>query len=303
MVDNAKLTGCLLGLAVGDALGCTLEFKKPNTFEPITTIVGGGVHKLKAGQWTDDTSMALCLAQSLIDCKGFDATDQMLKYSKWYDEGYMSSTGTCFDIGNTTRKALDDFAITNNPYSGEKDIRSCGNGSIMRLAPIPIYYYQEPEEALKYAALSSKTTHAHSLCIDACRYMAGIIVGLLNGESKDTVFSSMYSPVENYFMNNPLCDAIKEVANGSFKTKQPPEVKGTGFVVESLEAALWAFYHSDNFRDGALKAVNLGDDADTTGAIYGQIAGAIYDIPQEWLQVISMREKITEIAKQLLPSF
>ncbi len=302
MVNNAKLTGCLLGLAVGDALGCTLEFKKPGTFEPLTNIIGGGVHQLKAGEWTDDTSMALCLAQSLIDCKGFDAKDQMIKYSKWYDDGYMSSTGECFDIGNTTRKALDDFAITNNPYSGEKDIRSCGNGSIMRLAPIPMYYCKEPEVALKYAALSSKTTHAHSLCVDACRYMAGIIVGLLNGESKETVLSSMYSPVENYFMNEPLCDAIKEVANGSFKTKKPPEIKGTGFVVESLEAALWAFYHEDNFKDGALKAVNLGDDADTTGAVYGQIAGTIYDIPQDWLQVLSMQEKIIKISYQLLPS-
>ena len=290
----------LLGLAIGDALGCTLEFKKPGTFEPITTIVGGGVHQLKVGEWTDDTSMALCLAQSLIDCKGFDANDQMIKYSKWYDEGYMSSTGTCFDIGNTTRKSLDDFAITNNPYSGEKDIRSCGNGSIMRLAPIPMYYYQEPKKALKYAALSSKTTHAHSLCFDACRYMAGIIVGLLNDESKETVLSSLYSPVENYFTNEPLCDAMKEVACGSFKRKQPPEIKGTGFVVESLEAALWAFYHSDNFKDGALKAVNLGDDADTTGAVYGQIASTIYDIPQEWVQVITMREKIKEISNQLL---
>ena len=112
----------------------------------------------------------------------------------------------------------------------------------------------------------------------------------------------MYSPVTNYFDHEPLCDEIKEVANGSFKNKQPPEIKGTGFVVESLEAALWVFYHTDNFREGALKAVNLGDDADTTGAVYGQIAGAIYDIPQEWLQVISMRERIIKIAKELLYS-
>ena len=204
MVDNAKLTGCLLGLAVGDALGCTLEFKKPNTFEPITTIVGGGVHKLKAGQWTDDTSMALCLAQSLIDCKGFDAKDQMLKYCKWYDEGYMSSTGTCFDIGNTTLKALDDFILTGKPYSSNIDESSAGNGSIMRLAPIPMYYYQEPKEALKYASKSSQITHANEMCVDACRYMAGIIVGLLNGESKETVLSSKYSPVKYYFQKEPL---------------------------------------------------------------------------------------------------
>ena len=285
----------LLGLAVGDALGSTLEFKKPGTFEPITNIIGEGVHQLKAGEWTDDTSMALCLAQSLIDCKGFDPKDQMLKYCKWYDEGYMSSTGECLDIGNTTLKALDNFIISGNPYSTITDESSAGNGSIMHLAPIPMYYYQNPEEALKYAALSSKTTHANEMCVDACRYMAGIMVGLLNGESKETVLSSMYSPVENYFNNEPLCNSIKEVASGSFKIKQPPEIKGSGFVVKSLEAALWAFYHTDNFRDGALKAVNLGDDADTTGAIYGQIAGGIYPIPDEWLQIISMKEKISNI--------
>jgi ADP-ribosylglycohydrolase len=302
LTNQDRFQGCLLGLAVGDALGCTLEFKKPGTFEPIKTIVGGGVHKLEAGQWTDDTSLALCLAQSLIDCKGFDVKDQMQKYCKWEDEGYMSSTGECFDIGNTTLKTLNKFRATGEPYSGMTEDSSAGNGSIMRLAPIPMYYSNNPEDALKYAALSSKTTHANVMCIDACRYMAGIIVGLLNGDSKETVLSSMYSPVKNYFNNELLCDAVKEVASGSFKNKQPPDIKGTGFVVESLEAALWAFYNSDNFKDGALKAVNLGNDADTTGAVYGQMAGVLYDIPQEWLEIISIREKINKIAQQLLRS-
>ena len=297
-----KHNNCLIGLAVGDALGCTLEFKKPGTFEPITTIQGGGVHKLEVGQWTDDTSLALCLAQSLIDCKGFDAKDQMQKYCKWDEEGYMSSTGECFDIGNTTLKALNKFRATGEPYSGMTEDSSAGNGSIMRLAPIPMYYSNNPEDALKYAALSSKTTHANVMCIDACRYMSGIIVGLLNGDSKVAVLSSMYSPVKDYIDNEPLCDAVKEVASGSFKDKQPPDIKGTGFIIKSLEAALWAFYTTNNFKDGALKAVNLGDDADTTGAVYGQIAGACYDIPQEWLDVISMREKIMEISNQLFLS-
>ena len=295
MNSHSKLEGCLLGLAVGDALGCTLEFKKPNTFEPLTTIVGGGYHKLEAGQWTDDTSMALCLAKSLIDCKGFDAKDQMQKYCKWDEEGYMSSTGECFDIGNTTLKALNKFRATGEPYSGNTDEKSAGNGSIMRLAPIPMYYSNNPEDALKYAALSSKTTHANEMCVDACRYMAGIIVGLLNGESKETVLSSMYSPINNYFNKEPLCEPIKEVANGSFKDKQPPDIKGTGFVVQSLEAALWAFYETNNFQDGALKAVNLGDDADTTGAVYGQMAGALYDIPKEWIDIIYMKKKLINI--------
>ena len=300
MANNEKLKGCLAGLAIGDALGCTLEFKKPGTFEPITTIVGGGVHKLEAGQWTDDTSLALCLAQSLIDCKGFDAKDQMQKYCKWDEEGYMSSTGECFDVGNTTLKALNKFRATGEPYTGMTEDSSAGNGSIMRLAPIPMYYYQKPEEALKYASLSSQTTHANEMCVDACRYMAGIIVGLLNGESKETVLSSMYSPVKNYDDDAPLCGVIKEVASGSFKIKQPPEIKGTGFVVESLEAALWAFYVSDNFKDGALKAVNLGNDADTTGAIFGQIAGALYDIPQDWIDIITMKDKILDITHKLI---
>ncbi len=299
---KSKYNNCLIGLAVGDALGCTLEFKKPGTFEPITTIKGGGVHKLEVGQWTDDTSLALCLAQSLIECKGFDAKDQIQKYCKWDEEGYMSSTGECFDIGNTTLKALNKFRAIGESYSGMTEDSSAGNGSIMRLAPIPMYYSNNPEDALKYSALSSKTTHANEMCVDACRYMGGIIVGLLNSESKETVLSSMYSPIINYFNNEPLCEAIKEVASGSFKNKQPPEIKGTGFVVESLEAALWAFYHADNFRDGALKAVNLGDDADTTGAVYGQIAGTCYDIPKEWLDIIYMKEKIMEISNQLFLS-
>ena len=302
LVSFSQLEGCLLGLAVGDALGCTLEFKKPGTFEPITTIVGGGVHKLKAGQWTDDTSLALCLAQSLIDCKGFDAKDQMQKYCKWDEEGYMSSTGECFDIGNTTLNALNKFRETGEPYAGSADEKSAGNGSIMRLAPIPMYYSNNPEDALKYATLSSKTTHANIMCVDACRYMAGIIVGLLNGENKETALSTLYSPVKNYFEEEPLCAVIQEIASGSFKTKQPPEIIGTGFVVKSLEAALWAFYTTDNFKDGALKAVNLGNDADTTGAVYGQIAGACNDIPQEWIDIICMKERIVEISNQLFHS-
>jgi ADP-ribosylglycohydrolase len=214
----------------------------------------------------------------------------------------MSSTGECFDIGNTTLKALNKFRATGEPYSGSANGMSAGNGSIMRLAPIPMYYANNPKDALKYAALNSKTTHVNEMCVDACRYMAGIIIGLLNEESKETVLSTMYSPIRNYFEDEPLCDVIKEVANGSFKKKQPPEIKGTGFVVKSLEAALWSFYTSDNFKDGVLKAVNLGDDADTTGAVYGQIAGSSYgieDIPQEWLNIIYKKNKMLELIKKI----
>ena len=136
--------GSLLGLAAGDALGTTLEFKSPGTFTPINDMVGGGPFGLQPGQWTDDTSMALCLAESLISRKGFDPLDQMERYRRWYREGYLSSTNTCFDIGNTVRCAIHAFERTNEPYSGSTNPQSAGNGSIMRLAPVPLFYACQP---------------------------------------------------------------------------------------------------------------------------------------------------------------
>jgi len=131
-----RYRGAMLGLAVGDALGTTLEFSPPGSFTPIDDIIGGGPFRLAPGAWTDDTSMALCLAESLSECGGFDAADQMRRYVRWYREGHMSSTGGCFDIGNTTRAALQRFEDTGDPWCGSKDPRTAGNGSIMRLAPV-----------------------------------------------------------------------------------------------------------------------------------------------------------------------
>lgn len=280
-----RCKGALLGLAAGDALGTTLEFRRPGTFTPITDIVGGGPFGLNAGQWTDDTSMALCIADSLIEKEKFDAHDQLHKYLKWYSEGYNSSTGHCFDIGNATRQALFLYESSGKPYCGDTSRDSAGNGSIMRLAPIPIMYYNKPEELYVHAELSSKTTHSAPQCIDACKYMAGIISGAILGKSKEDLLAPCFSLIQNYWDKNPLDPTIREVAEGSFKTKQPPEIYGSGYVVKTLEAALWAFYHTNDFESGALKVVNLGDDADSTGAVYGQIAGAYYGldgIPKKW---------------------
>jgi len=151
-------SGCVLGLAIGDALGTTLEFRQPGTFTPIETIVGRGPFNLEAGQWTDDTSMALCLATSLIECRGFNAHDQMRRYVLWWREGYLSSTGRCFDIGNTVRDALHQFERTGEAFSGSTDPYSAGNGSLMRLAPIPLWYSRNPRMAIRMAADSSRTT-------------------------------------------------------------------------------------------------------------------------------------------------
>lgn len=298
----ARYRGSLLGLAAGDAVGTTLEFEWPGTFAPIDDMVGGGPFGLQPGQWTDDTSMALCLAESLIECKGFDPLDQMQRYVRWYREGHLSSTGSCFDIGNTVRGALHAFERTHEPYSGSTDPDTAGNGSIMRLAPVPLFYASNPREAIDKSADSSRTTHGAATAVDACRYLGALIVGAVKGASKEELVAERYSPVEGYWDENPLTEKIDEIAVGTYKYLQPPVIQGNGYVVRSLEAALWAFHHSTSFRDGCLLAANLGHDADTTAAIYGQLAGAFYgeeSIPIEWRAKLAMRPLIESYADQL----
>ena len=295
--------GALLGLAVGDAVGTTLEFKPPGTFKPISDMVGGGPFRLNPGEWTDDTSMALCLAESLIECRGFDSIDQLQRYTRWWREGHLSSNGRCFDIGIATRAALARFMTTRDAFCGSTDPNSAGNGSLMRLAPVAMFYADRPREAVLRAAESSQTTHAAGECVDACRYMAGLLVGALGGELKERLLSDMYEPVEGIWNETPLAPRIAEVASGSFRTKQPPAIQGSGYVVRSLEAALWAFHHAHSFEEAILLAVNLGDDADTTGAICGQIAGAHYGvdgIPERWKSVIRHRDLIESFAERLI---
>lgn len=306
MQQIERYRGSLLGLATGDAVGTTLEFHSPGTFTPITDMVGGGPFRLKPGQWTDDTSMALCLAESLIEQKGFVPTDQLKKYLQWYREGHLSSTGRCFDIGNTVRASLGRFERTGQPYCGSTDSHSAGNGSIMRLAPVPLFFAQNPQEAIAKSAESSRTTHGAATAVDACRYLGALLVGAVNGASREELLSSRYSPIPGYWEENPLVEEIDEIAAGSFKHRQPPEIKGTGYVVKSLEAALWAFYHSQSFEEGCLLAVNLGDDADTTGAVYGQLAGAFYGeqgIPASWRNQLAYRELLETFAEQLFSLF
>lgn len=295
-----RYQGCLVGLAVGDALGTTLEFKSPGSFSPLTDMRGGGPFSLKPGQWTDDTSMALCLAESLVACQGFDPSDQMKRYVRWYRYGLWSSTGYCFDIGNTTLQALTKFERTGEPYSGSSDPYSAGNGSLMRLAPVAMVYAGVPEKLDEYASFSSRTTHAAPAAVDACRYYAVLIAGALRGSDKESLLTAHFSLVPGHWERKPLHPEIAEIAAGSFKQRNPPQIKGSGFVVRSLEAALWAFYKSNDYRSGCLLAANLGDDADTTAAIYGQLAGAYYGlagIPAEWLEKASMLQKILDLAE------
>ena len=302
MQSIERYAGSLLGLAAGDAVGTTLEFRRPGTFEPIEDMLGGGPFRLAPGQWTDDTSMALCLAESLVECRGFDPLDQLSRYLRWYRQGYLSSTGLCFDIGGATLNALLRFERTREPYCGSTDPHSAGNGSLMRLAPVPLLYAQHPREALERCADSSRTTHGAAAAVDACRYLGGLLFGALRGCSKHQLLADHYCPVPGYWRERPLVPEVDEVASGSYQRREPPEIVGGGYVVRSLEAALWAFSRSNSFREGCLLAANLGNDADTTAAVFGELAGAYYghqDIPARWRARLALRPRIETLAEQL----
>ncbi len=291
-----RYRGCLLGLACGDAVGTTVEFSPRGSFTALTDMVGGGPFRLPVGAWTDDTSMALCLAASLIECGKFDLTDQIQRYCRWQEVGYLSSTGRCFDIGVTISGALDRFRREGNPEAGSIDPYSAGNGCIMRLAPVVLYAHPDAMAARQLASESSKTTHRSEECLDACRLLSDLLCRALAGRSrKETLLGD--DPA-NYSMTK-----VKDMARGTWQHKTHDQILGSGYVIKSLEAALWCCWQTDNFRDAVLLAANLGDDADTTAAVVGQIAGALYGdagIPPEWLAKLVMREEIAKMAEQLL---
>jgi len=305
-LSHSRFRGCLLGLAVGDALGTTVEFMPPGSFTPLTDMVGGGKFNLAPGEWTDDTSMALCLAESLIEKGEFDPIDQLERYVRWYHTGYLSSNGRCFDIGITTCNSLHRFESNREPYPGPDAPHTSGSGSLMRLAPVPMFYARHPELLLEKCADSSRTTHASQQAVDACRYFGALMLGALHGQSKEVLLSPpqtwKFMDIVSSEILTQLEPVILEVANGSFRKKEPPSIQGSGYVVRGMEAALWAFHKSTSFRQGVLMAVNLGDDADATGAIYGQLAGAYYgeeDIPAEWRSKLAMVDVIINFADKL----
>lgn len=266
MNTTERFRGCLLGLAVGDALGTTGEFRRRGKFEPLKDMVGGGPFGLAPGQWTDDTSMALCLATGLVERGEFDPRDQMDGYCRWADVDYLSNTGSCFDIGNAVASALRRYHRDGNPYAGSTDPNTAGNGCIMRLAPVAMRFFLDLDAVERLAADSSRTTHGAKECIDACRLSARVICRALLGRSKEDV---LVGDAGLRFSG----ERIAAIARGSYRTKSEETIRGSGYVVESLEAALWAFARTDTFEDAILMAANLGDDADTTAAVGSALKG------------------------------
>lgn len=291
MIDRDRQRGALIGLAVGDALGAPVEFQPPQSFMPVTDFNWGGPFGLEPGQWTDDTSMALALADSMART-GWDLDDQLRRYLAWYQSGEYSVTGQCFDIGFTTAAALRRFQqIQDARQTGDPAEHASGNGSIMRLAPVAIRYADRFPDSIdqlgRLAAESSLTTHASPQCLSACRYLALLLSGLIHGIDRREMLDPAWPPLEALREAEPLHREVELIVSGSYREKQPPEIQGSGYVIQCLEAALWAFHDANDFSEAVLRSVNLGDDADTTGAVCGQLAGACWGelgIPAIWRQ-------------------
>ncbi|TDQ59068.1 ADP-ribosyl-[dinitrogen reductase] hydrolase [Mesocricetibacter intestinalis] len=291
---QARAVGAFLGLACGDAVGARVEFLPRTRFKPLTDMQGGGKFRLAKGKWTDDTSMAICLAESLIAKNGFDPYDQLQRYYQWASTGINSSLDRAFGMGKQVAMALGEFRKKPRPYSLNTASRYSGNGSLMRLIPVLLFYHRAPELMVKYAGLSSKTTHASQEAVQSCEYFALLISRIFAGRKKQNLFED----------NDALrFEPLTHICQGLFKTKCADQVGSAGYVIDSLEAALWAFWHTDNFRAAILAAANLGDDADTNAAICGQIAGAYYgveNIPSPWLEVLYRKADIEQLALGLI---
>ncbi len=266
-----RAIGALVGLAVGDALGAPVEFMARDSFPPVTGYRDGGPFNLKAGEWTDDTSMALGLADALLEDPLLATAKVMENWLSWYREGAYSHKGRCFDIGNQTAKALSGYAQT-GMFPGPTS--AAGNGSIMRLAPVITRHWQTPEVALQIVEKQTVLTHNNPECVAAGRAMAAILLDLMRRKTPEI--------------------SLPNLARA--------EVKSTGYVKDTLEAALWCLRQGTNFESVALLAANLGDDSDTVGAVAGQLAGAKYGlsgIPSRLIRGLAWSERILAAATSL----
>ncbi len=281
-----RALGALLGLAVGDAVGAAIEFEPKSRFARLDDMAAGGPHRLARGQWTDDTAMALALADSLLVHPGLDADDLMHRFLDWHGTGAYSCTGRCFDIGIQTRRALDQYRRSGNPLAGNTEPAASGNGALMRLAPVPIRHWRDPAEMARVAAVQTRTTHGSPPTLAASVTFATMVAEAIAGADLTTV----------------LCGPAGNGIEGGWRGVHRDAIEGSGYVVRSLQAAVWAVSRATDFRSAILLAANLGQDADTTAAIAGQLAGAVFGIqgiPPAWLDALAWRERLTEAAGRL----
>ena len=257
-------------------------------------MTGGGPFALPPGAWTDDTAMALALADSLATTGTLDCRDLMDRFVRWWQHGEYSCTGACFDIGNATRAALDRYMRTGDRFAGSTHPRTAGNGSLMRLAPVALRFRNDRSRLIDTAADQSRTTHGAEEAVDACRAFAELLADAIAGTPRAALLAPR--PFEG-------APAIAGIMAGSWRGRARNEIRSSGYVVHTLEAALWSVARTGDFRNAVLLAANLADDADTVAAVTGQLAGALYGlsgIPDRWLDRLAWKDRLLEAAQRLL---
>jgi ADP-ribosylglycohydrolase len=273
----------MLGLAVGDALGAPVEFNERDSFEPISEMEAGGYFDLPAGAWTDDTAMSLALFHSLKVNKGLDRKHLLQEFCEWMENGKYSSTGKSVGIGQNTFWTLNEFRRSGVLEAATQNNKSDGNGSLMRLAPVPVLFSDDKPKALEIAVEQSFTTHSSKVAAEACAFACHIIVDLINGKTWDSAIDAAPNDME----------FLQDIPSRRWRNKSRDEISSSGYVRHTLEAALWCVDQTDTFNEAVLMAVNLGDDADTVGAVTGQFAGALYgynSINKDWLDLLKLNQ-------------
>jgi len=291
--------GALVGLAVGDALAAATQDRAPGSFTPVEDIEGGGPFNLPRGAWSDDTAMALCLADSLIERQGFDAHDQLERYVRWQREGYLSATGQCAGITPATSRVLAASQWRKQAFPGSHDPAQLDPEPLVRVAPAVLSALSRPADAIQRAVDAARVTCQAPGVLQAARLLARMLFTALQGAPKQKVLTP---PEIGAADTTRLAAPLQALAEGAYRRKSAARVRPQESVFSVLEAALWAFERTTNFRDGALLAVNLGGRADVVGAVYGQLAGAHYGlagIPGHWRLGIAQLLRIEQFADKL----
>ncbi|MEO8061764.1 MAG: ADP-ribosylglycohydrolase family protein [Pseudomonadota bacterium] len=294
-----RFQGALVGLALGDALAAHTQFRKPGSFAAVGDLLGGGPFDMPRGAWTDDTAMALLLAESLLTREGFDGHDQVQRFARWQREGYGSSTGQCVGISANVARALATAQYKRQPFAGSHDPEQLDKDPLSRVAPAVMYFFADAEGAVARAAEAARITAQAPLVLDCVRLLAAMLHQALSGRDKQAVLH----PPRDSWATVTTRPEVLGVYDGSYSRRMPPEISGGGHILQALEAALWAFHHGETFREGALLAANLGRDSDVVCAVYGQLAGAYHGvsaIPGIWRNSLIKQEVVIETADRLL---
>ncbi|WP_157150337.1 ADP-ribosylglycohydrolase family protein [Brachyspira sp. SAP_772] len=305
-----KLKSAILGLAIGDALGVPYEFISRDIIKnnPCKDMIGYGTHNKKAGIWSDDTSLTLCLLDNLNN-KNINYNNIMDSFVLWYDNGKYTADGDTFDIGITTSDAIDNYKIGKNPIKcGQYDEYSNGNGSLMRILPIAFYikkYFDsqlfESSEVINIIYNVSSLTHSHKRSLIACVIYTAIALNLINDMNIEEAINKALKDSFDYYKNEKELNNYKRIFESDFKKFNDVKIESSGYVVHTLEASIWILLNTSNYKDSVLKAVNFGDDTDTTAAVTGGLAGLYYgvdNIPSKWVDALINKELIINICNK-----